>query len=132
MSDEPDNSWWHADHPLRRIERKLDENRAWLDEIFSNTERLIKMSQTNQQSIDAANTALQSGLDRVQADVTAIAAELSANIPTPGAVPTAASVAALQTQVTRLQTVATSLDALVVPAVVVTPPAPVPPGPVTS
>lgn len=101
-------------------------DRHILREILSNTERLIEMSQTNQAAIDAANTALQTALDKVQTDVTAIAAELAANIPAPGAVPTPASITALQTQVTRLQTVATSLDALVVPPPVT------PPGPVTS
>ena len=108
MTDEPDGGFWPEHHPIRRIERKLDQ-------VLAELQELKQMSQNNQSALDAANAALQAGLDKIQTDVTAIAAELQANLPAAGSVPSAASVAALQAQVTRLQTVGAALDALVVP-----------------
>lgn len=93
-----------------------------LRQTLCNTERLITMSQTLSEQVDAANAALASGLDAIQTDVTAIAAELQAAVPPAGTTITQAQVDALNAQVARVQTVKTSLDALVVPA-----PAPPPP-----
>lgn len=80
------------------------------------------MSATLSAQIDAANAALSAGLDSVQTDVTAIAAELANAVPSPGATVTQAQVDGLNASVSRLQAVKTALDALVVPP----PPAPAP------
>lgn len=84
--------------------------------ILQNQGKIIKMSETNQAAIDAANASMQATLDSIQTDVTAIAAELAANVPTPGAVPSQASIDTLNANVTRLQAVKAALDGLVVPA----------------
>lgn len=97
-------------------------DRHLLHEILRNTERLIQMSQTNQEIIDAANAAQQASLDAIQTDITTIAQELQAAIPAPGTVPSQASLDALQANVNRLAAVKTALDALVTPAA----PAPAP------
>lgn len=85
------------------------------ERILTGIQELKVMSQTNQDAIDAANTALSAGLDKLQSDLTAIATELQAAIPPAGTVPSAASIAALQAGVTRLQSVVSAADALVVP-----------------
>lgn len=74
------------------------------------------MSATLSAQIDAANAALSAGLDSVQTDVTAIAAELASAVPSPGTTVTQAQVDGLNASVSRLQAVKTALDALVVPA----------------
>lgn len=96
-------------------------DRRLLHDILRNTERLIVMSQTLSEQVDAANIALSAGLDAIQTDVTAIAAELQAAVPPAGTTITQAQVDALNAQVARVQAVKTSLDALVVP-----PPTPTP------
>jgi len=85
------------------------------ERILIGIQELKVMSQTNQDALDAANTALSAGLDKLQSDLAAIATELQAAIPPAGTVPTPASLAALQAGVTRLQSVVTAADALVVP-----------------
>jgi hypothetical protein len=99
-------------------------DRQLLRDILRSTERLIVMSQTLSEQVDAANAALSAGLDSIQTDVTAIAAELQAAVPPAGSTISQAQVDALNAQVTRVRAVKTSLDALVVPPV--TPPAPTP------
>ena len=74
------------------------------------------MSTSISAQIDAANAALSAGLDKVQTDVTAIAAELAAAVPPVGSVVTQAQADTMHANVTRLQAVGTSMDALVVPA----------------
>lgn len=86
-----------------------------LDRIEHQLERLIQMSQTNQERIDAANAAQQAALDAIQTDIAAIAVELQAAIPPPGTVPSQASLDAMQANVDRLNAVKSALDALVVP-----------------
>lgn len=111
---------------LDRLERlmlaRFDRGDAELHTILLAIGKVITMSETNQAAIDAANASMQATLDSIQTDVTAIAAELAANVPTPGAVPSQASIDALNANVTRLQAVKAALDGLVVPA---TPAAPV-------
>lgn len=93
-------------------------DRHLLHEILRNTERLITMGETNQATVDAANAAMQASLDAIQADIAAITTELQGAIPSPGAVPTQASLDTLNANVARLQAVKTALDALVVPPTV--------------
>lgn len=74
------------------------------------------MSQSISDQVDAANAALSAGLDAIQTDVTAIAAELAAAVPPAGSTISQTQVDALNAQVARVQAVKSSLDALVVPA----------------
>jgi hypothetical protein len=90
-------------------------DRHLLHQILDRLKELKTMSQTNQEKIDADNAAMAAALDSIQTDVTAITAELQANIPTPGAVPSQASLDALQANVDRLNAVKAALDTLAVP-----------------
>lgn len=112
--DDQDGGYWPFHHPLRRIERKLDV-------ILKVQERLLHMSQTVQETIDANNTRMSAALDGITADLTAIAAELKAAVPPVGTTVTQASADAMTALADRLDAVKTAADGLVVSA---TPPAP--------
>jgi len=73
------------------------------------------MSTSISAQIDANNAKLQADLDGMQTDLTAITAALQAAIPPVGQVVTQAAADAMTAQVTRLDTMRSAMDALVVP-----------------
>jgi hypothetical protein len=84
-------------------------------EVLSLVKRLITMSQTNQQIVDAANAATSASLADISTTVGTIATELQAVIPAPGAVPSPESLATMTANVAKLQGLQASLDALAAP-----------------
>jgi hypothetical protein len=100
-------------HALNSARARADDPR--IDDIVATMKRLIIMSQTVQQTVDANNATTASALDAIQTDVTEIAAELAAAIPPVGTTVSQESVDAMTANVKRLTTLKTSLDALATP-----------------
>jgi hypothetical protein len=87
-----------------------------LDELITLAQRILEMSQTQQQQADAANAATTAALDAIQTDITAITAELHAAIPPVGSVVTQATFDTMTANAARLTGVKTALDTLAAPA----------------
>lgn len=110
MAENEFQSWFLAHH--KSVHDRLDGIGQQLTQL---RQEIKTMGTSLSEQMDASNAALSAGLDAIQTDVTAIATELSAAVPSPGSTISQAQVDVLNAQVARVQAVKTSLDALVVP-----------------
>lgn len=129
MSDHQEADWqrWVREQ-IQENTRRIDVHVhiAGLAEIgsliltgFNEIKQEIRMSgSTLSAQVDAGNAATAVALDSIQTDVTAIAAELAAGVPTAGSTISQAQVDTMNANIARLQAVKTALDGLVVPATV--------------
>lgn len=105
---------------LDRLERlmltRFDRSDAELHTILLAIGKVIDMSETVSQQIDAAAARDEAATAKLSADLAAIAAELKATQPDPGSVVTQAQADRHNAIATALEAAAAAADALVVPA----------------